>query len=467
MGGGEHVEGPTSPWARGGEMSEVRARQPPSGPAVAPTPGPHREHPAEQVSETVEPERAIEATEPGRSTRGRLAFTGAVVAALAVGIVIVRTLGGGDDATAPSTTNAAPLVESTLPSTDTAPANDQALQPTSEADGAQILPPPGPSESFVEVPDSLVVAAPTEVVALHPSRGLIELQFPSGRLRSTWLPIDISDARLAVNDAASLVWWPERSDALIVRDGRLTPIEARQPIAQVSTSAGLDSFVLWSDAVEIAPFAEPDEAPEPVRLGLDGSLVPLPWAHRTDPLVVGQPPPIIDTSGALIEVDSGGVFRVNADGAQRITDGDLVAIGRNHRLVRECDTARRCGLSSQGDELRSRSWGDVEIDDDATPVLDGGLSPFGDALLVTSPPPRSDGTLSGSLQWVDLGTGQSRTVRVSGTDVDAKWSSDGGGLFFTDTTLRWFDRATGSSVPIDAALDGVRNIAVRAIAAGS
>ena len=83
------------------------------------------------------------------------------------------------------------------------------------------------------------------------------------------------------------------------------------------------------------------ESPEVVRLGSDAQ----PVAVSTGPLVQFDPWQIqfLETTGQMIVNDTGGVYLVDDIGAAtRISTGDLVFLGPNHFVLRECDGVRVC-----------------------------------------------------------------------------------------------------------------------------
>ncbi len=54
--------------------------------------------------------------------------------------------------------------------------------------------------------------------------------------------------------------------------------------------------------------------------------------------------PVADGSGNVLVLGIGGIYQLGPHGAQRITTGDLVAVGPTRWLVEECDERARCSL---------------------------------------------------------------------------------------------------------------------------
>lgn len=95
-----------------------------------------------------------------------------------------------------------------------------------------------------------------------------------------------------------------------------------------------------------------------------------------------------DGTGRLVARVSGDVFVVDAVGTARLTDGDLLALGPNHALVRNCDDSLRCSV-----ELIDRTSGATAPSGDWPPGLSDAIS---DAQSVREPgrSPRLSGTIS-------------------------------------------------------------------------
>lgn len=131
-----------------------------------------------------------------------------------------------------------------------------------------------------------------------------------------------------------------------------------------------------------------------------------------------------DGNGGVVIHASGSVFVVTGSGSELVTDGELLAIGANHYLVRECDSSLVCGsmlISRQSGERSALVAGD-----DVDPV---GLRPGIGTLTTISPDgsrivARSDRSATG---WVLISQDSgSDAIPIDGPDVDSPiiWFGD-------------------------------------------
>ncbi len=170
-----------------------------------------------------------------------------------------------------------------------------------------------------------------------------------------------------------------------------------------------------------------------------------------------------DGRGGLVVGRAGDVFAVGVDGADRLTSGELVAIGADIAYVRECADIDTCEVSRVERRTGDRSTPDGGFDPEylrvaSSPVgaaLGTSVSPDGDVLLVELPVASTD--LSGDTPAVDgwflADTARGRLTFIDGFNGDQPvvWSADSNfAAVLADSTLLVFDRATGELVPLSA-----------------
>ena len=149
-----------------------------------------------------------------------------------------------------------------------------------------------------------------------------------------------------------------------------------------------------------------------------------------------------DGAGGLLLNDVGGVWEARPDGLRRVTRGGVMAVGRRHYLVVDCDERHSC--HSWLYDRRHRTQRRLAIPYPGG-WYDGALSPDGHYVAFT----RFEGESGrATLEVVDLRT--SRTlVRTDGPDPgvsqsDRLWSPDGRWLAgVVDGRLALIDLRTG------------------------
>lgn len=420
--------------------------------------------------------------EPGRRRPRSLATVGiglAVAAAIGVAFVASRPDDPAADTTpAPGTSAIAPGT-SELPAT-TAPADPVATATPAEAadDGSapasgedvstatsiELAPPSAASRtvadviaasrapvlSVVELAPELADLAPTEIVALDFEESIVEVSIPSGRVRVTDIGFTTNGARLVTTDFGALVWpMPGGAYELLSANGERAFVEGNPPAA-VAATPGLDRFYLWD--------AAPDGA---AADGLPG------WITATGDLGARQPVPanlsdvaavLVDPFGELLDSGGGGA-PADLTGTNLPSTAEVVAVGRNHVLHRECDTGGRCRLTSL-DRNGFRTLYPTDLPDDAEPLRIDGLSPTGDALLLAAA--RSGVDDPPSLEVLELVDGTRRVLRASAdSPARAAWAVDGSGVFFADVQLLYIDRSTAEAVVVSPELPKLRQPTAR------
>ena len=188
-----------------------------------------------------------------------------------------------------------------------------------------------------------------------------------------------------------------------------------------------------------------------LRVGSDAQAT----AVSTGPLVQFDPWQIqfIRTTGQMIVNDAGGVYLVDENGvATRTSTGDLLSIGPNHYIVRECDESRACPYVRIDQATGQRDVLDPAVLDEYRPWADlSALSLSPDGTAVTY----SDWQNGGSTpvrRMIDLTTGT--IVEVGQADqfnIQPAWAADSSGLFvLSGRRPMFYDRATGEKIPVAA-----------------
>jgi hypothetical protein len=161
-----------------------------------------------------------------------------------------------------------------------------------------------------------------------------------------------------------------------------------------------------------------------------------------------------DGRGGLVVRRAGDVFAVGVDGADRLTTGELVAIGANVAYVRKCDGIDTCQVTRVDRRSGARSTPDGGFGADSHPTaalgpaLGTSVSPDGDVLLVNATV-ASDAAAGGT--WAFADTARGRLTVIDGFDAGQPvvWSADSNfAAVLADSNLFVFDRAAGELVPL-------------------
>ena len=153
----------------------------------------------------------------------------------------------------------------------------------------------------------------------------------------------------------------------------------------------------------------------------------------------------IPATGEAVVEDSGGAYALDAAGAvRRITAGDLVAVGQNHLVVRECNEALVC-IHFRIDAVT----GDRQLV--VVPDFEQQFRGY-DPTISVSP----DGSMMTYLDWesgplerrlVHLDTGATEEIASNdqyGYGANAGWAADSSGIFVIDgRELMFHDTTTG------------------------
>lgn len=411
------------------------------------------------------------ASASSRSSLGRKAVAGAVVAALLIASAGAVLRDDGDPEGAPSTTGAddrsptgsAPDGRSDttdVPSdtppptvlTITVPPSDGAGDANDVADETSAVvvgePPPW-AERTITVPENLAEMAPTEVITLSQSGIVNVTEFPGGRSRS----IDVSElgdqAQLAVGDRTIVVF--DSTTLLLIRDG--------EPVVESSLSDGVIFVQPWTGTgnfVVTTPVIGSEVPESNWVLRPDGALEPLESPFVDEASFFSR---VFSPEGDALVTAPGGVYAVSPDGSsRRISTGALLATGKRHWAIEECDESLRCAYSIIEWDTGTVTPGVLDRID-AFGFLDPAthISPDGRSIAY-----RADTDGSGRREIFDVTSGASVAAgRINQLVYPDAWATDSSGVFITDRLLQFVDRETGTITEIDG-FDRMRTVATGA-----
>ena len=155
--------------------------------------------------------------------------------------------------------------------------------------------------------------------------------------------------------------------------------------------------------------------------------------------------------GVLVQSEFGGVYSLSVDGStQRLTTGQVIALGPTVGYLRECDGAFTCGVFRL-----DRATGDRELieisafelagaDESSGSPIGQNVSPDGDVALIR---------VSGfGTAWTMVDVAAGTTLPVVGAAVASPlvWSADSQwALYLSNDVLRLYDRASGRLRTLD------------------
>lgn len=368
-----------------------------------------------------------------RPPRTQVFLAGAVgIGLLVFGAVALFRGGAGTDPAATAdtsvdTTQASTTSTTTPVSPTTDPATDPATVTVAPADviipvaAAVVGQVPVWTESSIAVPSPLdALVTPTELVTLTENRVLQRIELPSGRVRRLDVAAWADNLKIAVSDD-SIAVYDSRYVAIIRGDEAIRLFEIPTGVLFLEAWPSTDSFVVTSTG------SPTGEAERFVMNTDDGSLQPV-APEVTAALRFGAGNFV--SNGDLLVNRPGGVYAIGPDQqARRISDGDLLAVGRNHYAIETCGESLQCEQFVVDAASGARS----------AAVL-GTLSPNGivDPSTRIAPDGRSivatDSTGDpGSRQIIDVSTGsRADLVRATQLYYPDPWAADGLGVFFED-----------------------------------
>lgn len=171
-----------------------------------------------------------------------------------------------------------------------------------------------------------------------------------------------------------------------------------------------------------------------------------------------------DGRGGVLFRQVGDVYLATADGTQRLTTGELLAIGADVAFVRECDDRSECSVlrvdRATGQRVIDESspflWNALDVTESGG-LLGTSVAPGGRAVLLRVPvtgdePAASDGSAGPSEEWmfVDLGNASATLVDIRGGDQPIVWSPDGNfAAVLVSPALVIYDRSAARMIPVD------------------
>ncbi len=405
-----------------------------------------------------------------RSSVGRTLVAGAVVAALVIGSAgaLLRNRDTASEASPAGTSVVeTPAISGTSTPTRT-PTSTPTRTPTSTPTtvtratvllgGGDVVGVPEPiptlvvgepatwAEYIVAVPENLAALAPTEVVTLSQSGVVSVTEFPGGRTRSVDVSSVGAQLQITVGNGTIVVF--DSTTLLQIRDG--------EPVVESTLSDGIIFVQPWTgtdDFVVTTPATGPSTPERNWVLRPDGTLDTLDNRFVDETSFFSR---VFSPDGDALFNAPGGVYAVAPDGAtRRISTGTLIATGRRHWAIEECDETLRCAYSII-------EWDTGTV----TPALLDAVAQFGYVDLATFISPdgrsivfRADSDGAGRRQILDVESGTSLAAgRINQFVEPDAWATDSSGVFITDRFLQFIERATGTVTEIPG-LDRIRTVA--------
>ena len=295
------------------------------------------------------------------------------------------------------------------------------------------------TESSIAVPPLLdTLTAPTELVTMTDNGALQRIEVPSGRVRSLDVAAWGDSLRIAVSDD-SIAVYDSRYVAIIRGDEAIRLFEISEGVIFLEAWPATDSFVVTSTgspAGEVERFVMSTE---------DGSLRPV-APDVSDALLFGAGNFL--SNGDLLVNRPGGVYAIGPDQqARRVSDGDLLAVGRNHYAIESCNESLQCEQFVVEAISGARSTAVLDALS-ANGVVDPStrIAPDGRSIVATDS--KRD---TGYRQIIDTVTGSSAGVgRLAALYYPDSWAADSFGLFVEDEgAVRFQVASTADAVTID------------------
>jgi hypothetical protein len=267
---------------------------------------------------------------------------------------------------------------------------------------------------------------------------LQRVDVPAGRVRSLDLAAWGDNLKIAVSDD-SIAVYDSRNVAIIRGDEAIRLFGVPDGLLFLEAWPATDWFVATSTG------SPSGEAERFVMSADDGSLVAV-TPDVSDALLFGAGNFL--SSGDLLVNKPGGVYAIGTDQqARRISDGDLLGVGRNHYAVENCDQSLQCTQSviEMATGTRTPSVLDdlsrLGSVDPSTRIAPDGRS------IVTTDSTRD----TGYRQIVDTATGSRTDVGpLAALYYPDPWAADGSGMFAEEGgALRFQVRNTAESVMVD------------------
>lgn len=345
----------------------------------------------------------------GRSPRGMLVL--ALLAVLAVVLVITQLQPKQLPSAGPAPSHASSHASSRSPS----PSPGVTLPDSRSSTGTRpIVTKLGRPLLGVTDGWDLFIRAPGVVVRVQPALGLVT-RTPLPGLSSS-RPVSF-----LATTAGAVVWPADSVPGYLVPDGK--PARLLPPgLSRGVVFAGPDPGRVW---------AQRDFGQQEFWLvGLDGKAT---GSRIRVPDDNGGWPVLADGAGYLIAHTQGGFYDLRPAGAQRITTGDLIAVGPSRWLVVECDEHNNCVDVVINRATGARRTLPRRIDTQSF-WLPGAISPDGSTTVVLD----QRGYEGLGLTLIDLGSGDRQVLPISLGAQDVfdssavAWSPDSRWLFTVD-----------------------------------
>jgi hypothetical protein len=250
---------------------------------------------------------------------------------------------------------------------------------------------------------------------------------------------------VVVGDEAIAVSSPGSEGVTVVNpDGAVYDVEVPGGAGQMLARSGTNDFVVtpneWSSSRQ----------PNDLLITADGAMSEIEDGPLREYGVWGVR--YLAATGEAVVNDSSGTYAIDTAGAaRRLSIGDLVAIGENHVLVRECDETLHCIHI----RIDGRSGERVEV---SASDLDG-YRGF-DSSLSLSP----DGSLMTYFDWMGTPLARRLLDLTAGTSVvvdsidqygnNTAWAGDSSGIFIIDNRqLVLHDNGSGERIEVAPGVD--------------
>lgn len=174
-----------------------------------------------------------------------------------------------------------------------------------------------------------------------------------------------------------------------------------------------------------------------------------------------------DSLGGLV-IETGGDVYVTAGGdpggfttgLNRLTSGEILAIGAGHAIVRECDTVRNCTTSRLDRATRELTTitgspvvGSDAVGNERDVPLIGSMSPDGNVVLARiDPGPSADANATETWALYDLASNTQTILKTPARGQPVIWNEDSSYAAFASAgALFMYERSTASIIAVDAA----------------
>jgi len=297
--------------------------------------------------------------------------------------------------------------------------------------------------------DARLVGLPIEIVAIGADRRLVTVDLTLGTL--TVFAVEAQPfgrPMVYVGDDWTLI--PSADAALpstLVRGAPPTEHVDQVDVGVAADIVGVDGDVIWV----AQPTATVDVSVRSIDLAAGSD-------EATSPdIVVPADPAGGDPAGGVVVSAPGGWYRVDDSTRERLTGGELIALGTDLMLVRDCSENLDCSLfvldradgratriEARSDSSDTRRWSIERLD--GCPAQ---ISPDGSAALVGV----NDGSAPGPatvLGLFDLTTGNLSVIGETGAADQCAFTPDGRFVFFLRSGggMFAFDRSDGDVIEV-------------------